>query len=84
MPAGGAAAPADAAPGAAPIVMAAGSGKGAPTDPAAPAPEPVVLPGPPAPVAAALPQAPITAVLAGSSTPLPACAAGAAPGPAAQ
>lgn len=66
----------------APIVTAAGTGKGAPVNQmAAPAPEPVVLPGPTMPAAAELPApGPIPAVLAGTTTAFPAC--GAAIGPA--
>ncbi|MDT5219684.1 MAG: hypothetical protein QOF15_1789 [Mycobacterium sp.] len=59
---------------AAPITMAAGTGKGAPTGAATKAAEPVVVPGPPPePVAAELPPAPIPAVLAGVATAVPAC-----------
>jgi hypothetical protein len=64
----------------APITMAAGTGKGAPTGAASKAAEPVVVPGPPpAPVAAEPPQAPIPAVLAGVATAVPACGAVLAP-----
>jgi hypothetical protein len=64
----------------APITMAAGTGKGAPTGAASKAAEPVVVPGPPpAPVAAEPAPAPIPAVLAGVATAVPPCGAVLAP-----
>lgn len=70
---------------AAPITMAAGTGKGAPIATAsAPPAAPVVLPGPVLPgpaeaVAAEVPSAPIPAVLAGTTSAVPACGAALSP-----